>query len=100
MNERLLNDPAPASELNPEIPPAIEEILFRALARDPRHRYSTASDMAWELEHQELVSVENSDRRPVGLARFAVGGRKMALYAALALVPVVLFVVMLLLAKR
>ncbi|MEI9969865.1 MAG: serine/threonine-protein kinase [Terracidiphilus sp.] len=101
MNERLLKDPAPASELNPEIPPAIEEILFRALARDPRHRYSTASDMAWELEHQEIVDAEDGGHRPVGLRRFAMGpAAKMAIYAALALVPVVLFVVMLLLAKR
>ena len=100
MNERLIADPAPARELNPEIPPALEEILFRALARDPRHRYSTASDMAWELEHQELVDAEDGGHRPVGLRRFAMDRRKMAFYAAMALVPVVLFVVMLLLARR
>jgi serine/threonine-protein kinase len=100
MNERLIADPAPARELNPEISPALEEILFRALARDPRHRYSTASDMAWELEHQELVGVEDGEHRPIGRRRFAMDGRKMALYAALALVPVVLFLVMLLLARR
>jgi serine/threonine-protein kinase len=100
MNERLLIDPAPARELNPEISPALEEILFRALARDPRRRYATAADMAWELEHQELVGVESGLHRPVRLGRLAMDGRKMALYAALALVPVALFVLMLLLARR
>jgi serine/threonine protein kinase len=100
MNERLLIDPAPARELNPEISPALEEILFRALARDPRRRYATAAEMAWELEHQELVGVEIGSHRPVMLGRFAINRNKLALYAALTLVPVALFVLMLLLARR
>jgi serine/threonine-protein kinase len=100
MNERLLNDPTPARELNPEISSEIEEILFRALARDPRHRYSTAADMAWELGHQEIVDVQSGHHLPASRRRFALNGRRMALYAALALVPLALFVVMLLLARR
>jgi serine/threonine-protein kinase len=100
MNERLLADPAPARELNPEILPAVEEILFRAMARDPRHRYATASDMAWELEHPELVGIETGEHRPIRLGRFATSGRKLALYAGLAFVPLALFVVMLLMARR
>ena len=100
MNERLLADPAPARELNPEIPPAVEEILFRAMARDPRHRYATASDMTWELEHPELVGIESGQHGPVRLGQFRVSGRKLALYVALAFVPLALFVVMLLMARR
>jgi serine/threonine-protein kinase len=100
MNERVLNDPKPARKLRPEIQPELQEILFRALERDPRHRYATANEMAWELEHQELVGVEEEERRS-GLGSLRIpGGRKMLLYAALALVPLVLFVLMLLLARR
>ena len=58
MNERLLNDPTPPRELNPEISPELEEIVYRALERDPRHRYATAHEMIWDLEHQEQVGVE------------------------------------------
>ncbi len=100
MNERLLNDPAPAREINPEIPPALEEILFRALERDPRHRYATAHEMAWDLEHQDQVGLEDSADRPTLHGRHFFSNKKMLLYAGLALVPVVLFVVMLLLARR
>ncbi|MGA3333560.1 MAG: serine/threonine-protein kinase [Terracidiphilus sp.] len=100
MNERLLIDPAPARELNPEISPELEEILFRSLERDPRHRYSTAAEMAWELEHQELVGVDSGHHRTALHGRFQLNSRKLALYAGLALVPVLLFVVMLLLARR
>jgi eukaryotic-like serine/threonine-protein kinase len=98
MNERVLHEPKPVRELNPEVSAALEEILFRALERDPRHRYATATEMAWELEHPEQVGVEEGARVPVrGRMRNA---RKLLLYAALAVVPVALFVVMLLLAKR
>ncbi|MGA7859380.1 MAG: serine/threonine-protein kinase [Terracidiphilus sp.] len=98
MNERLLNDPAPPRDLNPEISPALQEILYRALERDPRHRYATAHEMAWDLEHQEQVGVE--DRRTGPVNRRKGFDKKILLYASLALVPVVLFVLMLLLARK
>ena len=100
MNERLLIDPTPARELNPEIPPALEEILFRALERDPRHRYATAAEMAWDLQHQGQVGVEDGARRSALHGRRFFSNKKMLFYAGLALVPVVLFVVMLLLARK
>jgi eukaryotic-like serine/threonine-protein kinase len=100
MNERLLRDPDPARALNKEISPQLEEILRRALERDPRHRYATAAEMAWELEHPELVGVEADERRLAARGRLAFNRRKLLLYAGLALVPIVLFVTMLLLARR
>ena len=99
MNERVLNDPKPARKLNSEITPAQQEILYRALERDPRHRYATASEMAWDLEHQEQVGVEEGAHRPTLRGRWLPNSRKLLLYAALALVPLVLFGLMLLLAK-
>jgi eukaryotic-like serine/threonine-protein kinase len=99
MNERLLADPKPVRNLNPKVSPQLQEILYRALERDPRHRYATAAEMAWELEHQDQVGIDEGARRPVSRHRLP-GGRKMILYVGLALAPVVLFVVMLLLARR
>jgi serine/threonine-protein kinase len=100
MNERVLNDPKPARKLRPEITPQLQEILYRALERDPRHRYATANEMAWELEHQEQVGVDEDERRPkLGGLRLPAA-RKLLLYGCLALVPLVLFVLMLLLARR
>jgi len=100
MNERLLRDPDPPRALNKEISPQLEEILRRALERDPRHRYATAAEMAWELEHPELVGVEADERRLAARGRMAFNRRKLLLYAGLALVPIALFVIMLLLARR
>jgi serine/threonine protein kinase len=98
MNERLLHDPTPARELNAEISPELEEILFRALERDPRHRYATAHEMMWDLEHQEQVGVD--DGRATGRSGKRGVNKRMLLYAGMALVPVMLFALMLLLAKR
>jgi eukaryotic-like serine/threonine-protein kinase len=100
MNERLLSEATPARQLNPEISPQLQEILFRALERDPHHRYSTSAEMAWDLEHQEKVSVEDQTRRPGLQKQSPLGGRRIALYAALALVPLLLFALMMILTLR
>jgi serine/threonine-protein kinase len=100
MNERLLHDPEPARNRRPEISAELEEILNRALERDPRRRYQTASEMEWELEHQELVSVDDGERRPIQRSLRLPGLRRMLLYAGLALVPILIFGLMVALAKR
>jgi serine/threonine-protein kinase len=100
MNERVLHDPEPARKLNPQISPQLEEILGRALERDPRHRYATAAEMAWDLEHQEQLGVDDGDLHLSIRGRFLAGRRKILVYTALALVPILIFVLMFVLAKR
>ena len=100
MNERVLADPKPARKLNPEISPQLQEILYRALERDPRHRYATAAEMAWDLEHQEQVGVEEGGRRHNLRQGKFLGNRKMLLYASLALLPLIIFGLMVMLARR
>ena len=99
MNERLLHDPKPARNLRPEIPAEIDEVLSRALVRDPRFRYDTASEMAWDLEHQEQIGIAAA-AHPKLHAPFSVDKRKAMLYAALALVPILIFGLMMALAGK
>jgi serine/threonine-protein kinase len=40
----------PPSSINPEIDPAIERMLLKALAKDPEDRYATANDLLEALE--------------------------------------------------
>jgi serine/threonine-protein kinase len=100
MNERLLHDPEPVRKLRREVSPELEEILRRALEREPRNRYQTASEMAWELEHPEMVGVEETGRHTVVRGLKLPAARKLALYAGLVLAPIVIFVLMVLLAKK
>jgi eukaryotic-like serine/threonine-protein kinase len=100
MNERLLNEPIAPRGFNSEISPELQEVLYRALERDPRHRYATAHEMIWDIEHQEQVGVEERSVRAPGRSVRPGRNKKVLLYVGLALVPLILFGLMLLLAKR
>ena len=103
MNDRLMMDPPPPSKINEDISPELEEIVFRALEKDPRHRYATASEMAWDLENQEQVGISDRGRTAHRVGKKPLLQRinkRIVLYACLALVPVVLFGLMLALAKK
>jgi serine/threonine-protein kinase len=47
MNERLLNHPIPPREVNPEISPELQEVIYRALEREPENRYSPGTWSTW-----------------------------------------------------
>jgi len=53
MNERFLNNPVPPREIDPKISPQLQEIIYRAMERDPKNRYATAREFAKDLEHPE-----------------------------------------------
>jgi serine/threonine-protein kinase len=100
MNSRLLNSPVPPRELNPEISPQLQEIIYRALEREPKNRYASVRELAWDLQHQEMVGV--ADRRELHewKRQRNANSRKVWLYVALALLPVAIFLLMVLLARR
>ncbi len=51
---RILNEtPAPPSALNARVPPELDRIVARALAKRPEDRYRTAGEFARALEHWE-----------------------------------------------
>ncbi len=39
----------PASESNPQLPPEVDDVLARGLAKDPQHRYGSASEFVQAL---------------------------------------------------
>jgi serine/threonine-protein kinase len=101
MNDRLLNHPTPPRELDPMIAPELQEVIYRAMERDPRNRYSTANEFAWDLEHLDQVGVadriELSDWKR---RRKEPWFKKVLFYVAMALIPVVIFGLLLLVARR
>lgn len=42
---QLQSDPVPPRRLNPDIPEGLEEIIIKAMQKDPRKRYHSASEM-------------------------------------------------------
>ena len=45
----LSEDPAPPSSVNPAIPPLLDGVVLRALAKDPSQRYERAAEFAWAI---------------------------------------------------
>jgi DNA-binding NarL/FixJ family response regulator len=57
VNELLNKDPAPASDLNSDLPPGLQEIIGRALKKDRVERYQTASELLGDLKTLEYEAV-------------------------------------------
>ncbi len=97
MNERLLNHPIPPRVAAPAISPQLQEVLYRALEKDPKNRYARAHDFVHDLEHLDRVGVEDRPELRAWRRRKAHLPRKIAVYAALMLAPVAFLIAMLLL---
>src|SRR5690349_17141511 len=100
MNDRLLNNPIPPREIDPSISPELQEIIYRALERDPKNRYPTAREFAQDLEHPDQVGVAERPELREWKNRRQAWPRRLALYAMLALIPVVIFGLLLWVAKH
>jgi serine/threonine-protein kinase len=100
MNERLLNYPVPPREIDPAITPELQEIIYRTLERDPRNRYATAHEFMEDLEHPEQVGVAEREELTNWRRRRVSWPRRVAFYAMLALIPVVVFGLLLWVARH
>src|SRR5712671_2957659 len=52
---RLWRDPYPPRRLNKQVPPWLQEIILRCLEVDPAARYTTAAQLAFDLQHPDQV---------------------------------------------
>jgi len=100
MNDRLMNNPIPPREVNPEISPEVQEVIYRALEREPQNRYSTANEFAWDLEHLDQVGVADRAELRDWKIRKTPLVKQILFYVAMALIPVVIFGLLLLIAKH
>ncbi len=101
MNDRLLNYPVPPRQLNPAITPQMQEIIYRAIEREPSNRYARAGDFANDLENQDKVGVsEERLELHTWQKRTEPIYKKILMYALLALIPVVVFGLLLYVAKH
>jgi len=78
----LKNTPAPARELNPELPPKLEAIINRALEKERASRYQSASEIRADLES---LTPEATPKHPVRWGG-AVAGAVVVLIIASAIV--------------
>ena len=99
MNDRLINHPQPPMAAEPSITPQLQEVIYRAIEREPSNRYPTAHAFALDLQHLDRVGI--ADRTELtSWKRRKYSTRNIVIYVLLALVPVILFVSMLLLSGK
>jgi serine/threonine protein kinase len=100
MNDRLLNNPVPPREIDPAISPVLQEIIYRAIERDPKNRYGSAREMAQDLRNPEQVGVSERLELTDWKHRRSPLHRRILFYLMLAAIPVVVFGLLLYVAKH
>jgi len=90
MNDRLVNNPVPPREVNPHITPEMQEIIYRALEREPGKRYKTAKQFMWDLLHEDEVGSPERNELVHCKEGKSSGARRVMFYLALALIPLVI----------
>jgi eukaryotic-like serine/threonine-protein kinase len=91
MNDRLLNNPIPPRELNPEISPQLQEIIYRAMERNPVNRYASAREFAHDLRNQDQVGVAERPELRDWKSRRSPWAKQVLFYVFLAMIPIVIF---------
>jgi serine/threonine protein kinase len=76
MNARLTGDPIAPRKINPSISPQVEEIILKAMARDPAERYDDAQAMKHDLDHPDQVHVTGRAERLQAVQPWKGGWRR------------------------
>ena len=100
MNDRLLNNPVPPREIDPAISPQLQEVIYRALERDPKNRYASAREFARDLQHLDQVGVADRPELKDWRRRRASWPRQALFYAMLAMIPIVIFALLFYVARH
>jgi serine/threonine protein kinase len=100
MNQRLVADPIAVRSIEAAVSPQLEEIVHRALERDPQHRYQSAKEFAHDLLHQDEIIVDERIAARASVRMQRPGIQWCWSYVALAMIPFVLFGLLLLVAHQ
>jgi eukaryotic-like serine/threonine-protein kinase len=96
MNDCLLKEPTPPRKLEPSITPQMQQIVLRAMDQTPKYRYASAHEMAQDLTHMQDVVMDESGESRRSYRTTAAWNKNILIYVALAAVPILLFVLMML----
>jgi eukaryotic-like serine/threonine-protein kinase len=99
MNDRVRNHPVPPRVADPTVTPQLQEVLYRALERDPRNRYAKAHEFQFDLEHLDEVGVDDRAELRDWRRRKTRLTNRILFYTTLALIPIGLLLLMLYLAR-
>jgi serine/threonine-protein kinase len=96
MKARVSTPPIPPSVAWPSISSHLQEVLYRALEKDPKNRYARAHDFAHDLHHLDQVGIEKRPELRNWQSQKTRLPRTILLYLLLLLIPVAILIVMVL----
>jgi serine/threonine-protein kinase len=100
INDRLINYPTPPRELDPTISLQLQEIIYRALERNPENRYASAREFAKELANPVSVGVADRDELRDWKLRRSPQSRTILKYVMFAMIPIIIFILLLITARH
>ena len=100
MNQRLVASRPPISEDDGVIPAPLREIIRRAMEREPAGRYPSAHAFAYDLGHPEEIELTHGPGALIEIRPRPAAPKLTLAYFALALIPVVIFALLLIIAHR
>jgi len=72
IQQKIVNeDPPPPSSIDPTLPPAFDQIISKALAKKPEHRYAHANEFAEDIKRcldtsqQPAVAAQQADEKTI-----------------------------------
>jgi serine/threonine-protein kinase len=89
--DRLLKHPIPPREIDPSISPQLQEVIYRALERQPKNRYANAHDFALDLSNVDRVRVARRRELHDWKERSVPRWKRAAFFVGIALVPIAIF---------
>lgn len=99
MRARLIGPPIPPRVPVPSISPHLQEVLYRALEKDPRNRYARAHEFVHDLQHLDRVGIEKRPEMSEWRRKHRRPLRTILLYIFLLLVPIAILGVMVLVTR-
>lgn len=82
VNRRLRSAPKPPRAINPDIPPWLQEIIYKCLEVYPDNRYATAQKIAYLLVHPHVVELKKRSYSKTDANLFTKAGRWANSFAA------------------
>jgi serine/threonine-protein kinase len=98
--DRLLKCPTPPRDIDVTISPQLQEVIYRAIERQPKNRYRNARDFAYDLANLERVRVVRRPLQPSAERAALPRWRRVTLLLAIAALPVVIFGLLLYIARH
>jgi len=98
--DRLLKHPTPPRELDATISVQLQEVIYRALEREPKDRYANAHEFSSDLANLDSVKVARRPELQTAQKTPVPAWKRVALLLAIAALPVAIFGLLLYFARR